>query len=123
MLLLWRLVPDPIGSARSRMGTRMPRLPKETLGSRTGTVQAGHKEAAYESRRGQGTQQEKIQFLQYMSRMRKKYTNGQKRGGTPGTAVDSGLSGRRKDYHRQAVMFHGGEMALDRWVENGRRGY
>lgn len=58
-------------------------------------------------------------------RTKKKYISGQKRGGTPGRATDTGCPAGRnpKDYYRQAVAFHGGDMAYQKWVEGGRRGY
>lgn len=58
-------------------------------------------------------------------RTKKKYANSQKRGGTPGKATDSGCPAGRhaKDYHRVAVAFHGGEMALDKWKNGGMKGY
>lgn len=60
-----------------------------------------------------------------MSRSKKVYPNGKPRGGTPGKATDTSQLARRspKDYHRQMVAFHGGEMALERWVKGGRNGY
>jgi len=58
-------------------------------------------------------------------RTKDRYMNGQSRGGTPGVATDTSKpTGRhKKDYHRQEVAFHGGEMAYDKWVKNGRKGY
>jgi hypothetical protein len=61
-----------------------------------------------------------------MSRLRKKYTNGQKRGGTPGrpTSTTGAVLGRNpKDYHKQAIAFHGGDTAYENWVNGGRKGY
>jgi hypothetical protein len=60
-----------------------------------------------------------------MSRIKKKYSNGQKRGGTSPNATDTGCpAGRsRKNYHYQAAAFHGGEMNYERWVSEGRKGY
>lgn len=59
--------------------------------------------------------------------MRNKYTYicGQSRGGTPGKATDSGCKPGRtpKDYHKQEVIFHGGEMKYEAYVKDGRRGY
>ena len=50
--------------------------------------------------------------------------NGQSRGGVPGKAVDSHRDdGTKKNYHRQEVAFHGGEMAYEAWVKGGRKGY
>jgi hypothetical protein len=51
--------------------------------------------------------------------------NGQSRGGTPGSATNTNCpDGRnKKDYHRVAVAFHGGELSYEKWVENGRKGY
>jgi hypothetical protein len=50
-----------------------------------------------------------------MARQKKKYSNGQSRG--TGTQ-----SMRRnptpKDYHRQAVAYHGGELKLEEFLEN-----
>lgn len=57
-----------------------------------------------------------------MSRLKKKYANGQSRGGNPGTATFTGRS-NPKDYHRQEVAFHGGEMAFEKWRDGGRKGY
>ncbi len=54
-----------------------------------------------------------------MARTRKKYSNGQSRGGAIGTMRRSG----KKDYHRKAVEFHGGEMALAQWKDAGMKGY
>jgi hypothetical protein len=60
-----------------------------------------------------------------MSRLKKKYSNGQSRGGTSPNATDTGCpEGRhKKDYHRQAVQFHGSEQAYEAFVEGGRKGY
>lgn len=51
--------------------------------------------------------------------------NGQPRGGTPGKATFTGTPAGRapKDYHKQAVAFHGGEVAYEKWVAGGRKGY
>jgi len=60
-----------------------------------------------------------------MSRLKKKYSNGKSRGGTPGKATDTTCpEGRnQRDYHRQMVVFHGGDVALERWIAAGRKGY
>lgn len=49
-----------------------------------------------------------------MSRTKKKYMNGQKRGGGRTTQLHSATP---KDYHRQAVNFHGGELAWEKAME------
>lgn len=58
-------------------------------------------------------------------RSKTKYICGQSRGGTPGKAVDSRCQPGRtpKNYHKQEVAFHGGEMAYEAYVKDGRRGY
>jgi hypothetical protein len=56
-----------------------------------------------------------------MSRTRKKYSNGQKRGGGP--SAKAKMSRNPKDYHRVAVAFHGGELAYQAWIDGGRKGY
>ncbi len=57
-----------------------------------------------------------------MSRLRKKYSNGQSRG--TGSKAPARLTGRTpKDYHRQEVAFHGGEMNYEKWIKNGRVTY
>jgi hypothetical protein len=58
-------------------------------------------------------------------RNKRKYMNGQPRGGTPGKATNTECPEGRtpKDYHRIAVAFHGGELAHEKWVKGGRRGY
>lgn len=60
-----------------------------------------------------------------MSRQKKIYSNGQSRGGIPGKAVDSGcrLGRNKKNYHAMETSFHGGELAYEKWVKNGRKGY
>lgn len=58
-----------------------------------------------------------------MSRMRKRYSNGQSRGGVKGVCVDSGRKETKKDYHRQEVAFHGSEMAYNNWADKGMKGY
>ncbi len=58
-----------------------------------------------------------------MSRTKKKYTNGQSRGGTSPSVTDTtygtatNRNGSPKDYHRQAVAFHGGELKLEEFLE------
>lgn len=58
-------------------------------------------------------------------RRNKRYMNGQKRGGTPGRpTVTEGTSGRSpKEYHKQAVAYHGGDLAFEAYVKAGRKGY
>lgn len=58
-------------------------------------------------------------------RRKTKYMNGRNRGGTPGSKTDTTCPPGRnpKDYHRVAVSFHGGDMAYERYVEGGRKGY
>lgn len=59
-------------------------------------------------------------------RSKRKYMNGQSRGGVPGVAVDTDNASRGrtpKRYHTQAVSFQGGETAVENWVKGGRRGY
>ncbi len=60
-----------------------------------------------------------------MSRTKWQYMNGQTRGGTPGRPTEtSGTSGKSpKDYHKNAVAFHGGDLAYEAWVKAGRKGY
>lgn len=60
-----------------------------------------------------------------MSRLKKKYSNGQSRGGTPGHATDTTCpEGRNpRDYGRVMIQFHGGDLALENYVKNGRKGY
>ena len=50
-----------------------------------------------------------------MARTKKKYTNGQDRGN--GTQPQR-RSLTPKDYHRQAVSYHGGEQKLEEFLEN-----
>jgi hypothetical protein len=58
-------------------------------------------------------------------RSKTRYICGQTRGGIKGKAVDSVCPPGRapKDYHRQSVLFHGGEMAYEAYVKGGRKGY
>jgi hypothetical protein len=58
-------------------------------------------------------------------RTRDRYICGQPRGGTPGTATSVGPrpGHNPKDYHKQEVVFHGGEMSYEAWAKNGKRGY
>lgn len=49
-----------------------------------------------------------------MARTKKLYMNGQKRGGERTEQVHSATP---KDYRRQMVNFHGGEMALEKAME------
>jgi len=60
-----------------------------------------------------------------MAHTKKKYSNGQSRGGTPGQATNtSRKEGRNpKDYGRVAIGFHGGDVSYERWVAAGRKGY
>lgn len=60
-----------------------------------------------------------------MSKLKKSYSNGRSRGGTPGKSTDTICpAGRQpKDYHRQEVAFHGSETNYNAWVEGGRKGY
>jgi hypothetical protein len=60
-----------------------------------------------------------------MAHLKKKYSNGQSRGGTPGSATDtSRREGRHaKDYYRQMVSFHGGDRQLEEFIKKGRKGY
>lgn len=55
-----------------------------------------------------------------MSRTKKKYSNGQSRGGS---GIPASTTRTPKDYHRVAVQFHGGELAYEKFVKGGRRGY
>jgi hypothetical protein len=58
-------------------------------------------------------------------RQRKKYSNGQPRGGTPKVATNTNPPAGKnpKDYHKQEAAFHGGEMAYEAWAEGGKKGY
>lgn len=60
-----------------------------------------------------------------MSRLKKKYSNGQKRGGNSPNATDTSCPpGRqKKNYHKQEVAFHGSEMNYEKFVNAGRKGY
>lgn len=60
-----------------------------------------------------------------MAHTRKKYSNGQSRGGTPGHATNTSKpEGRNpKDYYAIAKAFHGGDVAYERWIASGRKGY
>lgn len=60
-----------------------------------------------------------------MARTKKKYANGKKRGGTPGIATDTRCPAGRnpRDYGRIMVTYHGGDLAYERWVKEGRKGY
>jgi hypothetical protein len=50
-------------------------------------------------------------------RLKKKYSNGQKRGGEPSVRRSA-----IKDYHRMEIMFHGSESSFQRWKEK-KKGY
>ena len=58
-------------------------------------------------------------------RSKERYICGQTRGGIPGKCCDtSQRDGRnKKDYYRQMVAFHGGDVAYENWVKGGRKGY
>lgn len=60
-----------------------------------------------------------------MAHTRKKYSNGQSRGGTPGSATNTACKDGRnpKNYSKVMVAFHGGDVAYERWVAAGRKGY
>lgn len=59
-----------------------------------------------------------------MARQKKKYICKQRRGGTSpnATATEFGSTENKnrspKDYHRQKVAYHGGEMALEKFEKN-----
>jgi hypothetical protein len=56
-----------------------------------------------------------------MPYIKKKYKNGRSR--NVGDGIPASSTRKPKDYLKVAVGFHGGEMAYNQYVENGRNGY
>lgn len=55
-----------------------------------------------------------------MSRRKCTYANGQSRGGS---GVVRSTTRAPKDYERIAIAFHGGDLAYEKYVKGGRKGY
>jgi hypothetical protein len=60
-----------------------------------------------------------------MSRRKCTYANGQSRGGTTGSSTNTEQRDGRaaKDYARVAIAFHGGDLAYEKYMKGGRKGY
>ena len=56
-------------------------------------------------------------------KLKKKYGCGQSRKPSGEGSGAERSSRNPKDYHRQELSFHGSQMAYDKWVDGGRKGY